>query len=421
MIESSSAPRNDEWIELSPLLECALELEGDERSKWLAMQRPQIAARLKALLSEHCVLVSDRFLEHGHVDLPSTAATMVGQVIGVFKVESQIGQGGMGSVWLARRNDGLFDRRVALKFLNIALGREGEERFRRDGRILAFLSDPHIAELIDAGVTDAGQPYLVLEYVDGEQIDRYCDQRRLDIPSRIRLFLQVLNAVATAHANLILHRDLKPSNVLVRNDGQVKLLDFGIAKLIEGGDCTESSTAFTLGGIALTPEYAAPEQLNGEQITVSTDVYSLGVLLYLLLAGRHPAGERRNSPTEPIQSVVDYDPIRASDAVAVLDASSADGLLRAVVRMTSGEKLRRTLRGDLDTILFKALKRDPKERYSSVSAFAGDLRRYLKSESIGARPDTLMYRIGKFVRRNRSVVLLATLAFLAIIAGLVSA
>jgi serine/threonine-protein kinase len=420
MIESSPTLRSAEWIELSPLLERVLELEGEERRVWLGMQRPQIAARLEALLSEHSVLASDRFLEHGHVDLPSTTATMIGQVVGAFKVESQIGQGGMGSVWLARRNDGRFDRRVALKFLNIALlGKEGEDRFRREGRILALLADPHIAELIDAGVTHAGQPYLVLEYVDGEQIDRYCDQRRLDIRSRVRLFLQVLDAVATAHANLIVHRDLKPSNVLVRNDGEVKLLDFGIAKLIEAEDATGLSTAFTLGGTALTPEFAAPEQLKGEKITVSTDVYSLGVLLYLLLAGRHPAGERCSSPAELIRAVVDSDPIRASDAVAVIDESSADGVVTAMVRTASGEKLRRTLRGDLDTILLKALKRDPKERYTSVSALADDLRRYLKSEPIGARPDTLIYRAEKFVRRNRSAVLLATLAFLGITAGLV--
>ena len=168
------------------------------------------------------MLVSDRFLEDTPVDLPSTTATLIGQSVGAFKIESQIGHGGMGTVWLARRNDGRFERQVALKFLNFGLlGRAGEAHFRREGRILALLSDPHIAELIDAGVTDTGQPYLVLEYVDGEHIDRYCDQARLDIDSRIRLFLQVLDAVATAHANLIVHRDIKPSNVLVRKDGEV--------------------------------------------------------------------------------------------------------------------------------------------------------------------------------------------------------
>jgi serine/threonine-protein kinase len=415
MIEVSPTLRRAEWIELSPLLEHALELEGEERRKWLRAQQPAIAARLEALLSEHNVLKSEEFLERGNVDLPSTTATMTGQVVGPFKVESQIGQGGMGSVWLARRNDGRFERRVALKFLHIALlGDKGEERFRREGKILALLADPHIAELIDAGVTHAGQPYLVLEYVDGEPIDVYSDRLRLDVPARIRLFLQVLDAVATAHANLIVHRDLKPSNVLVRNDGHVKLLDFGIAKLIEGDDGEGLSTAFTLGGTELTPEYAAPEQLKGEKITVSTDVYSLGVLLYLLLAGRHPAGTRRTSAAELIKAVLDSDPIRPSDAVAVADGSSADGLVRAMLRTTSGEKLSRTLRGDLDTIVLKMLKQDPRERYTSVSALADDLRRFLKSEPIGARPDTLTYCAGKFVRRNRSAVLLVTLAFLAI-------
>ena len=264
MTKPASPQWKDEWQLLSPLLDQALALDGEERQRWLRAQEPEIAYRLEILLLEHSVLASDGFLETGVVDLPSTTATLAGQTIGAFEVVSQIGQGGMGSVWLARRNDGRFERQVALKFLNIALlGKEGEDRFKREGKILALLAHPHIAELIDAGVTDAGQPYLVLEYVDGDQIDRYCDQRELDLHARIRLFLQVLDAVAAAHANLIVHRDLKPSNVLVRKDGDVKLLDFGIAKLIEAESNAEHQTAFTIGGTALTPEYAAPEQLKG--------------------------------------------------------------------------------------------------------------------------------------------------------------
>jgi len=273
MTKLSSTLRNDEWRLLSPLLEQALELEGDERQTWIKAQVPEIAYRLEMLLLEHSVLASDRFLERGTVELPSTTATLAGQTVGAFEVVSQIGQGGMGSVWLARRNDGRFDRQVALKFLNIALlGKEGEDRFKREGKILALLAHRHIAELIDAGVTHAGQPYLILEYVDGDQIDRYCDNRQIDIQARVRVFLQVLDAVAAAHANLIVHRDLKPSNVLVRNDGQVKLLDFGIAKLIETETSPRLQTGFTLGGTFFTPEYAAPEQLKGESITISTDV-----------------------------------------------------------------------------------------------------------------------------------------------------
>jgi eukaryotic-like serine/threonine-protein kinase len=414
MTKPTSPQWQDEWRLLSPLLDQALALEGEERQTWIRAQEPEIAYRLEILLLEHSVLASDGFLETGVVDLPSTAATLAGQTIGAFEVISQIGQGGMGSVWLARRNDGRFERQVALKFLNIALlGKEGEDRFKREGKILALLAHRHIAELIDAGVSSAGHPYLVLEYVDGDQIDRYCDQHQLDVPTRIRLFLQVLDAVAAAHANLIVHRDLKPSNVLVRKDGEVKLLDFGIAKLIEAENDAERQTTFTVGGTALTPEYAAPEQLKGEAITVSTDVYALGVLLYLLLTGRHPAGEGQSSPAELMKAIVECEPLRPSDVVAVSDAAA-----RALLRCTSVEKLRRVLRGDLDTILAKALKKDPSERYASVGAFADDLRRYLNCEPIKARPDTLMYRAGKFARRHRAGLFIVVLALVGVAAGI---
>ena len=419
MTKPASPQWKDEWRILSPLLDRALALDGDERQAWIKTQEPEIAYRLEILLLEHSVLASDGFLETGVVDLPSTTATLAGQSIGAFEVVSQIGQGGMGSVWLARRNDGRFERQVALKFLNIALlGKEGEDRFKREGKILALLAHPHIAELIDAGVTDAGQPYLVLEYVDGDQIDRYCDQRQLDLHTRIRLFLQVLDAVAAAHANLIVHRDLKPSNVLVGKNGDVKLLDFGIAKLIEAGNNPEQQAAFTISGTALTPEYAAPEQLKGEAITVSTDVYALGVLLYLLLTGRHPTGEGERSPAGLVKTIVECEPLRPSDAVGVAMTNAGDAAARALLRSTSVEKLRRVLRGDLDTILTKALKKDPRERYASVGAFADDLRRYLKSEPIKARPDTLLYRAGRFARRHRAGLFIALLALGGMAAGI---
>ena len=419
MTKPASPQWKDEWRILSPLLDRALALDGDERQAWIKTQEPEIAYRLEILLLEHSVLASDGFLETGVVDLPSTTATLAGQTIGAFEVVSQIGQGGMGSVWLARRNDGRFERQVALKFLNIALlGKEGEDRFKREGKILALLAHPHIAELIDAGVTDAGQPYLVLEYVDGDQIDRYCDQRQLDLHTRIRLFLQVLDAVAAAHANLIVHRDLKPSNVLVGKNGDVKLLDFGIAKLIEAGNNPEQQAAFTISGTALTPEYAAPEQLKGEAITVSTDVYALGVLLYLLLTGRHPTGEGQRSPAGLVKTIVECEPLRPSDAVGVAMTNAGDAAARALLRSTSVEKLRRVLRGDLDTILTKALKKDPRERYASVGAFADDLRRYLKSEPIKARPDTLLYRAGRFARRHRAGLFIALLALGGVAAGI---
>src|SRR6185436_16478233 len=226
-------------------------------------------------------------------------------------------------------------------------GRGEGERFQREGNILARLRHPHIAHLIDAGLSSAGQPYLVLEHVDGQPIDAYCNAAGLGVEARIRLFLDVAEAVAHAHANLIVHRDLKPSNVLVSFEGRVKLLDFGIAKLLEaempGG---EPSPLTREGGAALTPEYAAPEQVTGGPITTATDIYALGVLLYLLLAGRHPAGDARQAPADLLKAIVETEPLRLSDAA-------------------QDNRLRRLLRGDLDTIVAKALKKDARERYAS--------------------------------------------------------
>ncbi len=259
-------------------------------------------------------------------------------------------------------------------------------------------------------MSPTGQPYIVLEHVEGEQIDRYCDGKALDVEARLRLFLDVAAAVAHAHANLIVHRDIKPSNVLVGRAGQVKLLDFGIAKLLEGDGSGGEATALTReGGRALTPEYAAPEQVMGGVVTTATDVHALGTLLYLLLAGRHPAESALSSPALLLKAIVETDPKRPSDASAESDAAT---------RATTPDGLCRQLKGDLDTIVAKALKKNPAERYASVTALGDDVRRYLAHEPIGARPDTPGYRMAKFVRRNRTAVTLAGLAVLALVAGL---
>jgi serine/threonine-protein kinase len=399
----------------------ALALTDEERAAWLsslAEQDPALVAQLRSLLDEQRASVQEGFLEQSPVPLP-LAPGLAGQRVGAYKLLSQIGQGGMGSVWLAERSDGRFERQVAVKFLNIALiGKGGEERFTREGGILGRLAHPHIAELVDAGVSAAGQPYLVLEYVEGDHIDRYCDQRKLDVEVRVRLFLDVLVAVAQAHANLIVHRDLKPSNVLVRNDGQVKLLDFGIAKLLEGEGQDGAATVLTVeGGRAMTPEYAAPEQLRGEPVTTATDVYALGVLLYVLLTGQHPAGTGPHTPADLVKAIVDTEPTRPSDTVSPTRANVETTTTNATRRATTPEKLRRLLLGDLDTIVAKALKKNPQERYISVTALADDLGRYLRHEPISARHDTFAYRAAKFVRRNRTAVLLATLALVATLAG----
>ena len=409
----------DQWQALSPYLDQALALTDDARAAWLSSLReqdPALAAQLGALLDEHRVLAQEGFLENRRWALPNSTG-LAGQALGPYTLISQIGHGGMGSVWLARRSDGRFERKAAVKFVNIALaGRVTEERFKREGSILGRLTHPHIAELLDAGISSDGQPYLILEYVDGPTIDQYCDQHKLDLEARVRLFLDVLSAVAHAHANLIVHRDIKPSNVLVTTGGEVKLLDFGIAKLLEGEGQTGAATLLTHeGGSALTPEYAAPEQLTGQPVTTATDVYALGVLLYVLLSGRHPAGSGLHSPAELVKAVLDLEPPRVSEAT-----TADNSKLIAERRGATPDKLRRELRGDLDTIVGKALKKSPQERYASVTEFANDLQRYLKHEPISARPDTLAYRTAKFVRRNRTVVVLTATAIVLVIGSLSS-
>ena len=409
--------RSDQWLLLSPYLDQALALSNQELATWLSSLRantPAIADLLEPLLDEHRKLSADGFLDGGPVDFPRQPG-LAGQVIGAYRLISPIGLGGMGSVWLAERADGRFERRVAIKFLNLALmGKAGEERFKREGSILGRLVHPHIAELIDAGLSPIGQPYLILEYVEGDHIDRHCDLHKLDVKSRLSLFLDVLSAVVKAHASLIVHRDLKPSNILVRSDGQAKLLDFGIAKLLE--DEAESKTrAVTVEGAAMTLEYAAPEQLRHDPVTTVTDVYALGVLLYVLLTGQHPAGPGPHTPADMVKAIVEQQAPRMSDVVAGEPAELTPA--HAEHRRTNPDKLRRLLRGDLDTIVAKALKKDPAERYTSVAALAEDIHRYLTSQPISVRPDSFSYRATKFVRRNRKATALATLAILATLAG----
>lgn len=393
----------ESWKAVNPYLDQALEMEEPERAAWLEALRkenPSIARDLDTLLEEHRAVQENGFLDQAP-DALRGRSRLAGQPIGAYTLVAPLGEGGMGAVWLAERSDGRFERRVALKFLNIALaGGGGQERFKREGSILGRLTHAHIAQLLDAGVSAAGQPYLVLEHIDGLHIDRYCDEHKLDVEARIRLFLDVLSAVAHAHANLIVHRDIKPSNILVSAEGQVKLLDFGIAKLLDDeGQPGDASKLTREGGGVMTVLYAAPEQVTGGVVTTATDVYALGVMLYVLLTGQHPAGAGPHSPADLIKSIADTEPPRLSTVAT--------------------EKLRRRLHGDLDTIVAKALKKNPQERYISVSALADDLRRYLGHEPIGARPDTLRYRAAKFVRRNRTVVALAALAVIATAAGTV--
>ena len=406
----------ERWRALIPHLDRALDLTAAERAAWLASLRqddPGLAEDLGLLLSKRAQLEEEGFLEQRPSSPVPVPSTLAGQTLGAYTLTAPIGQGGMGSVWGAERSDGRFEGTAAVKLLNASLvGRDGEARFRREGSILASLHHPHIAQLMDAGVSPQGQPYLVLERVSGVRIDAYCDGRQLDVEARVRLFLDVLAAVSHAHAHLVVHRDIKPSNVMVDADGRVKLLDFGIAKLLEGN--ADAPTSLTRDGDApLTPEYASPEQLTAGAVTTATDVYALGVLLFVLLTGRHPSRADAHSPADLVRAVVDTEPPRPSDA-----AYGGDGAPeRATERATTPRRLQGLLRGDLDNIVAKALKKRPAERYSSAEAMAEDLRRFLAHEPVSARADSLRYRAVKFVRRNRAAVALAAMALLALAAG----
>lgn len=368
-------PRNS-WPILEPLLDFALDLASVEREPWLAelsARSPDLAAELRALMAEDAKADLDGFLSDPR-DL-----SLAGHQLGAYQLERPLGQGGMGSVWLARRADGHFEGTAAVKLLHLSLlSTQGQERFQQEGSVLARLAHPGIARLLDAGVTAAGQPYLILEYVDGVPIDGFARDRQLSQADRIRLFLQVLAAVGHAHANLIVHRDLKPSNMLVNADGVVKLLDFGIAKLLDDRSGAEFSAISVGGTRVFTPEYAAPEQVWGDSLTTATDVYALGVLLYILLSGRHPTNEEAHTPRQILAALIEAEP-------------KPLGL------------------GDLDAVVAKALRKAPAERYQTVAAFADDLERYLGRQPVSARHQSLTYRLGKFVQRNRLAVAAAAL------------
>jgi serine/threonine protein kinase len=359
----------DRWQALEPLLDQVLDLPGPERGLWLerlGASDPGLAAELAGLLRQDGAAEQAGFLAD------SLEAGLAGLVLGPYRLDRTLGHGGMGTVWLAHRSEGGVDSPVAVKILNLALlTASGQERFRREGSMLARLSHPGIARLLDAGVGGTGQPYLVLEYVDGVPIDQFVQARALPRADRLALFLQVVAAVGHAHAHLVLHRDLKPSNILVTDDGTVKLLDFGIAKLLEGETAGLSTTLTLDGGQVLTPNYAAPEQLRGEPLTTATDVYALGVLLYVLLSGRHPTASDGDTPAATVQAVLDREPAPL-------------GL------------------GDLDVILGQALRKEAAERYGGVESLAADIDRVLRGEPVRPRPPSLASRMRAFVRQHRT-------------------
>lgn len=342
---------------------------------------------------------------------------MEGRKIGGYRILREIGRGGMGSVYLAERADGAYRKLVAVKLV-----RPGEnsaeilDRFRHEREILASLDHPNIARLIDGGSTEDGLPYFVMEYVEGRPINRWCDERKLNISQRLELFRSVCEAVHYAHQRLVVHRDLKPGNILVTPDGTVKLLDFGIARVVEEGKTRQLDATLTLLR-GMTPEYASPEQVKGEPITTLTDVYSLGVVLYELLTGHRPYRLLSAAIHEIARVISEQEPTRPSDLVAAREeqpeagSSETPATLEAVSEVREGDpnRLRKRLRGDLDCILLTALRKEPSRRYRSVESLSEDLARHLENLPVRAHEDSLWYRASRFVRRHPMGVAIAIL------------
>jgi len=414
-----------DWQQLSALYEVADALDPVSLAAWLAQLRAQSHPLLKQL--EQMLMAREQVQHNGFlgaspalppsvpasVNEPQAIAWAEGSRVGPYRLVRRLGEGGMAEVWMAQRDDGAFQRTVAIKLLFRNKGSSDRDsfaqRFTRERDILASLDHPHIAALHDAGVTPAGQPWLALEYIEGQMLTRWCDTQRLDIAARVRLFRQVLLAVQHAHANLVIHRDLKPGNILVTAQGEVRLLDFGIAKLMEQEGGTLAETELTrLAGRPMTPQYAAPEQLLGQPLTTACDVYALGVVLYELLCGERPYELKLDSAAQLEQSILEVEP-RGPSRRALTDAAvQSRGSSTQVA-------LRKTLSSDLDAIVLRALAKQPAKRYGSVEAFRSDLDHWLAGEPVEARVPSAAYRVGKFVRRHRIAVALGVSAVLSLI------
>ncbi|HEV2382795.1 MAG TPA: protein kinase [Terriglobia bacterium] len=421
----------EQWQRIQEILDVALEAEPGARAAYLDRAcdgEPSLRREVESLIAAHEGM-GDFMERPAGEDIATTIelkpGSRTGERIGRYRLLEEVGRGGMGTVYRAVRVDD-FEQQVAVKLVKRGLDSEFVlARFRNERQILARLDHPNIGRLLDGASTEDGLPYFVMEYVRGGTLDQYCDSRRLSITKRLRLFLAVCSAVQYAHRNLIVHRDLKPSNILVTDDGTPKLLDFGIAKILNPDSAAEGRT---LTGVKLlTPEYASPEQLLGEPITTASDVYSLGVVLYELLTGHRPYCGSDRSLEAITRAISEIEPEKPSSAVTrVEEVKDRTGEIRkrvapqevAATREASVEKLRRRLAGDVDTIVLMAIRREPQRRYASVEQFSEDIRRHLEGLPVAARTDTFWYRSSKFTRRHRAAVAGAALVALALFVGM---
>ena len=400
---------------LESLFDAALSLPETSRDQFVdesTSHDPALAAELRALLQAH--ERSDSALESPVRSERGLSERWIGARLGAFEIGKLVGAGGMGTVHEAVRADDQYRQRVAVKFLNrSAEGGLAGRRFRAERQILASLQHPNVATLLDGGVTPDGLPYFVMEFIDGEPITQWCDRRRSTVAERLALFGQVCAAVRAAHQKLIVHRDLKPGNILVTSDGAVKLLDFGIAKLMRDEQSPELPTATQVGHRAFTPEYASPEQLRGTSVDTTSDVYALGVVLFELLAGQRPFDLQGKSLAEMERIVCEQPAPRPS---SVLGAERWRTLGER-----SAARARAAIDGDLDAIVLMALRKEPERRYASVDAFSRDVTNHLQQQPVQARPDSLGYRVRKFVARRKLEAAAGVVAALSLVGGTVLA
>jgi serine/threonine protein kinase/tetratricopeptide (TPR) repeat protein len=421
----------ERWAQIRQIFDGALERSEVDRAAYLRVvcaRDDELRREVESLLASHDS--AGDFLNKPAASLAGTTQTLIssgidlqeyppGHRVGAYALQKCIGRGGMGSVWLATRSDNEFKKQVAIKLVKRGMDtQEILRRFRLERQVLAGLTHPNIAALIDGGSTPDGLPYLMMEYVEGIRIDRYCEQHKSTITERLKLFGDVCAAVQYAHGNLVVHRDLKAGNILVTAEGIPKLLDFGIAKLIRTEFDTLAAAETRLELRPMTLDYASPEQVRGEAITTATDVYSLGVLLYKLLTEKSPYGLAARSDSSLRKAICEQEPLKPSavvltDEKAVIpDATQKIDLTQEETREKARRRLQKKLAGDLDMIVLMALRKEPSRRYASVEQFSEDIRRYLAGRPVIARSDTFGYRAARFVRRNAVSVAAASIAAL---------